>query len=377
MREVRRQALRARQASGFEDEIHEEPHVEVEVANMDEREEEAMDEVMTNYFLDDDLTFEVGQPQPRHGHPREKLWEEAQQHAQARIFPGSRLSRLSAILQILNLQTRYKASNIMLDDLFRVLHELILPDGNSLPGSWTEAKKVLKAIGMEYQIIHACPNDCVLYRGDHANKSTCPECDTPRYKDNMVTNKVPQKAMRYFPLIPRLLHTYRCSDLAELQVWHSKHRSSDGIMRMPVDSPANKYVEEEWPEFGEDPRNVRLGLATDGISPFNLAGKAQPYSVWPVVLINYNIPPWLSMKKGHQILSMIIPGPKQPSTLDVYLEPLIDELDELWHGVPAFDNRRKTDQLPRHFPLKAALLWSMHDYPGTFHSGHLSPISST
>jgi hypothetical protein len=254
----------------------------------------------------------------------------------------------------------------MLDDLFRVLHEFILPDGNSLPGSWTEAKKVLKAIGMEYQIIHACPNDCVLYRGDHANKSTCPECDTPRYKDNMVTNKVPQKAMRYFPLIPRLLHTYRCSDLAELQVWHSKHRSTDGIMRMAVDSPTNKHMEEEWPEFGSDPRNVRLGLATDGISPFNLAGKAQPYSVWPVVLMNYNIPPWLSMKQGHLILSMIIPGPKQPSTLDVYMAPLLDELQELWHGVPAYDNRRKTDRLPRKFPLKAALIWSMHDYPGTF-----------
>ncbi len=82
--------------------------------------------------------------------------------------------------------------------------------------------------------------------------------------------------------------------------------------------------------------------------------------------MNYNIPPWLSMKQGHLILSMIIPGPKQPSTLDVYMAPLLDELQELWHGVPAYDNRRKTDRLPRKFPMKAALIWSMHDYPGTF-----------
>ncbi len=44
-------------------------------------------------------------------------------------------------------------------------------------------------------------------------------------------------------------------------------------MWMAVDSLENKYVE-EWPKFGKDPRNIRLGLATDGISPFNLAGKA-------------------------------------------------------------------------------------------------------
>jgi hypothetical protein len=369
MRERRRLSDRVAGRSTSEDEPHEEPHLQVEEMDDNEREREAMDEVMTNYFVEDDLTFEDDELQPRHGHSRERLWEEAQQHAHARIFYGSRLSVLSAILEILNLQTRYKASNIMLDDLFRLLHDLILPSGNSMPGSWVEAKKVLKSIGMEYQIIHACPNDCVLYRCDHASKLTCPECDTPRYKDNMVTNKVPQKAMRYFPLIPRLLHTYRCSDLAELQVWHSKHRSSDGIMRMAVDSPASKYFEEEWPEFGRDPRNVRLGLATDGISPFNLAGKAQPYSVWPVVLMNYNIPPWLSMKKGHLLLSMIIPGPKQPTTLDVYLAPLLDELKDLWDGVPAYDNRPKTDRLPRNFSLKAALMWSMHDYPGTLDFG--------
>lgn len=106
-------------------------------------------------------------------------------------------------------------------------------------------------------------------------------------------------------------------------------------------------------------------MATDGISPFNLAGKAQPYSVWPIVLINYNIPPWLSMKKGHLLLSMLVPGPKQPQTLDVYMAPLVEELQELWEGVAAYDNRVRTNGLRRNFLLRAALLWTMHDYPGT------------
>lgn len=343
------------------DPLQEDPNDEM---HMDIDEEAAMDEVMTNYFPIEELTHEGSSSTPHRGHPRERLWEEAKTHAQARLFEGARLSRLSAILQILNLQTRHGASNIMLDDLFRVLHDLILPEGNSLPSSWKEAKKVLKTLGMEYQVIHACPRDCMLFRGEYKDLDSCLECGTSRYKEDMVTSKVPQKAMRYFPLIPRLLHTYRCSDLAELQVWHSEHRSTDGVMRLAVDSPAAKFVEEEWPEFGRDPRNVRLGLATDGISPFNLAGKAQPYSVWPVVLTNYNIPPWRAMRKGHLILSIIVPGPRQPTTLDVYLAPLVEELEELWEGVPAYDNRKSTGGLRKDFQMKAMILWTIHDYPG-------------
>ncbi len=81
MREIQRQALRSQQVLDSEGDVHEEPHIQVEVVDNDQREEQAMDEVMTNYFLDEDLTFEDDHLQPRHGHPREKLWEEAQQYA--------------------------------------------------------------------------------------------------------------------------------------------------------------------------------------------------------------------------------------------------------------------------------------------------------
>lgn len=362
MREIQREAWRQEAFLDSDEEQDDLPRTEAHI-QMDE--ERAMNEVTLNYFEDNDMTYEEEHVQPRRGHPREKLWEAAKQHATTRIFEGARLSQLSTILELLNLQSKFNVSNIMIDCLLRSMHDLILPEGNTLPSSWKQAKKILRSIGMKYEIMHACPNDCILYRKQYADCIVCPECETPRYKANMATEKVPQKAMRYFPLIPRLLHTYRCSDLAEYQVWHANHRSEEGVMRMAVDSPANKFVEQKWPEFGGDPRNVRLGLATDGISPFNITGKAQPYSVWPVVLMNYNIPPWLSMKRGHLILSMIIPGPKQPSDMSVYLAPLIEELEKLWSGVSAYDNRKKTDGLPREFILKAVLLWTMHDYPGT------------
>ena len=41
---------------------------------------------------------------------------------------------------------------------------------NVLPGNYEEAKQNLKMLGVEYISYHACPNDCILYRGEYAGK---------------------------------------------------------------------------------------------------------------------------------------------------------------------------------------------------------------
>ena len=67
------------------------------------------------------------------------------------------------------------------------------------------------------------------------------------------------------------------------------------------------------------------------------------YSCWPVILIPYNLPPWLYEKQSYWIMSMLIPGKKTPGmNIDVYLRPLIDELKELWNtGVNCRDVKAK------------------------------------
>jgi hypothetical protein len=46
---------------------------------------------------------------------------------------------------------------------------------------------------------------------------------------------------------------------------------------------------------------------------------------------------------------------------DVYIEPLIEELQVLWKGVSTYDVVRLVEQ--RQFALKAILTWTIHDYP--------------
>ena len=58
-------------------------------------------------------------------------------------------------------------------------------------------------------------------------------------------------------------------------------------------------------------------------------------------------------------LSCIIPGPKNPKgKIDVYLQPLLDELKTLWDGVLTYDISKK-----QNFHMRAALLWTINDFP--------------
>ncbi|RVW77928.1 hypothetical protein CK203_048271 [Vitis vinifera] len=101
------------------------------------------------------------------------------------------------------------------------------------------------------------------------------------------------------------------------------------MMRHPVDSLAWKNFDNVHPSFALEPRNVRLSLASDGFNPFG--NMSISYSMWLVVLIPYNLPPWMCMKQTFFMLSLLIPGPTAPGNdIDIYLQPLIDELNDLW-----------------------------------------------
>jgi len=55
------------------------------------------------------------------------------------------------------------------------------------------------------------------------------------------------------------------------------------------------------------------------------------HSIWLVILINYDLPPWMSMKPQYFMLSLLIPGSTSPGNdIAIYLQPLVDELQDLW-----------------------------------------------
>jgi uncharacterized protein with PIN domain len=88
-----------------------------------------------------------------------------------------------------------KAKNGWSDKSFTSLLQLlgdILPDNNELPNSIYKAKKLLCHLRMKVERIHACSNDCILYRKEYSDMNRCPKCKTSRYKlkDDEIKNKI-------------------------------------------------------------------------------------------------------------------------------------------------------------------------------------------
>ena len=93
------------------------------------------------------------------------------------------------------------------------------------------------------------------------------------------------------------------------------------------------------------------------------------HTSWPVLLLIYNLSPWLCMKRKYMMLSMMISGPKQPGNdIDVYLSPLIEDLRLLWEEGVDVDDAYTGDN----FKLRAMLFCTINDFPAY---GNLSGYS--
>ncbi|XP_039824836.1 uncharacterized protein LOC120696054, partial [Panicum virgatum] len=251
--------------------------------------------------------------------------------------------KLGTTLELL----QWKATNGVSDKGFGELLKLVkkmLPKDNELPATTYEAKQLVCPLGLEVQKIHACPNDCILYRGEYENLDACPVCSALRYKirkddpgdveGEPPRKRVPAKVMWYLPIIPRLKRLFRNKDNAKLMRWHKEERKKDSMLRHPADGSQWRKIDRTYPKFDLDARNIRFGLSTDGMNPF-----------------------------------VLIPGPKQPGNdIDVYLRPLVEELLLLWgdEGVRMWDEYKQEN-----FNLRALLFVTINDWPALSNlSGH-------
>ncbi|XP_058741920.1 uncharacterized protein LOC131614337 [Vicia villosa] len=267
-----------------------------------------------------------------------------------KLYPNcKKYSKLSFMVHLYHLKCLHGWSDKSFSMLLDLLRDAF-PEENVLPKSYYETKKMISGLGLGYEKIHACPNDCILYRDKYVKDQVCPKCGTSRWKttnEDASANKMetfekrknlPAKILRWFPLKSRLQRLFMSSEVAESMRWHHDGRLNDGSLRHPADSLAWKEFDARYPTFSSDPRNVRLGVASDGFNPFKTMSIT--HSTWPVIIIPYNLPPWMCMKQSFFMLSLLIPGPKSPgNNIDIYLQPLVEELQDLWNeGIETYDD---------------------------------------
>ncbi|XP_071687958.1 uncharacterized protein [Rutidosis leptorrhynchoides] len=238
-------------------------------------------------------------------------------------------SKLSAVIQLVNLKSNNGWSDTSFTSLLELLNKM-LPEGNELPVSTCQAKKLMYKRGK--------PTDNV--------------------DSDVSENGPPAKLLWYLPIIPRLKRLFVNEKDAKLLRWHAEDRKNDGKMRHLADSLQWKNFDKDFEEFGDEIRNIRFGLSSDGINPFG--DLSSRHSTWPILLCIYNLPPWVCMKRKYIMMSLLIQGPKKPGNdIDVYLQPLVDEIMELWStSIHVYDAYKK-----EYFQLRAMLFCTINDFP--------------
>ena len=154
---------------------------------------------------------------------------------------------------------------------------------------------------------------------------------------------------------------FACAKLAKLLRWHGKERKKDTMMRHPADGKDWRTVcTMFYKNIGGEVRHLWFSLSTDGMNPFDQV--RSNHSTWLVTLYIYNLSPWLYMKWSYLQMPLLIKGPRQPGNdIDVFLEPVIDELVEMFEkGVPdVWDEYKK-----KHVTIKGVLITTITNLPG-------------
>ncbi|KAI9126429.1 hypothetical protein K1719_002850 [Acacia pycnantha] len=90
---------------------------------------------------------------------------------------------------------------------FSLMNEADHPLYQDILTTFYKAKNIINRLSLNYKIIDARPNECMLYWGDDARKETYKKCHTLRFRTvwkGKKQKKKPAKILRYFLLKPRL-----------------------------------------------------------------------------------------------------------------------------------------------------------------------------
>jgi hypothetical protein len=101
---------------------------------------------------------------------QESFLKTAMREGKCMLYPGcTKFSRFSFVVKLLHLKSLYRISNSAFTAILKILVD-VFPEHNTLPKSYTEAKTILKDLGLGYESIHVCYTNCVLFRGEEYGK---------------------------------------------------------------------------------------------------------------------------------------------------------------------------------------------------------------
>ncbi|SGZ33510.1 BQ5605_C041g11972 [Microbotryum silenes-dioicae] len=194
-------------------------------------------------------------------------------------------------------------------------------------------------LGLKPVRIPCCVKTCVAFTGPREALTRCPVCNSPKLDQNghpqntflylspdvylniYLRDRVYASLMRYRSDFERNRDPQEVVDLFDGDRYREKLDQNISWTNPPIAGASQPTVSTINVKYYENDVDVAFGLFTDGIQLFN---KTQS-ECWPIMMINYNLPPEIRYKKKHLMTVGIIPGPKGPKDIDSFLHPLYED----------------------------------------------------
>ena len=121
-----------------------------------------------------------------------------------KVHEGTDVIVLQAVMRLMAMKSKYNFANNCYNGVLKQIIDL-LPSSHKMPKDLYQSKKMLAGLGMNYDKIDACENNCMLFWKEHKDDTHCMHCKKSRYVEVVtddgeeITTKVPSKQLWYMP----------------------------------------------------------------------------------------------------------------------------------------------------------------------------------
>jgi hypothetical protein len=144
----------------------------------------------------------------------------------------------------MSIKSKFAFSNNCYKELLKLIND-VLTANHMLPRDMYQSKKLLSGLGMDYEKIDVCQDNCMFFWKEHINEKKCLKCGKSRFIEVINTDgeevmmEIAYKQLCYMALTPRLKQLFILKKTAMHMRWHKEGEcENNNMMVHPSDSEA-------------------------------------------------------------------------------------------------------------------------------------------
>jgi hypothetical protein len=262
------------------------------------------------------------------------------------LYPGSRMTLAQACYLAMHEKREGRIRDGVFDRQCRTQHEVLLPRGNTYPGSLYLLRKLIGCEDAHHVSMHMCVNGCQSWEHQprrlwkHHADDACATCGSARFQRGPNGSLNPLKEFFYLGLKRAIQHQFCMDEFRVLRgvarpesgrytneyyaspECHRLH-SCAGIPMMSADEVRDVHSKAMWDLYAS---TSVWDVGMDFFQPYD----TRAYSIGLILLRCADLPDQVKNQVKFSSVVGITVGPKEPPKMDAYLQPLVTELKHAW-----------------------------------------------